>query len=359
MSRLSKKEKLRRQRISKALRAFHAEERRKAQRRSEAARKAAVTRKRHREEEVKPKPKPRPKPKPKPEPTYHKPAPEPSPPKPRKRKPKPTIPPPSVIDQIPERPKKKVKRKAPKVKEQVLVEEEPPKERESFVEEAPKDFDASWKGPWVSGTPTKQEREFALAEIFRISEEVSEGLSSERMREKHDLKYPVVSWALTPVINSDGTVSGEVRFEIPKGVDYMAIVQELQNLLPKPEIGNLWITPVVDYEPKGTDKNASFSALSNSPFEPIRGAAYIRAFSVKYDEDIGIKTVTGFAKAQEMADKIDPQQRFIRPTVVRIKLKWSERPPRSSYELRKMAEKEASREARRRIVEGEGFTPIN
>lgn len=351
MSRLSKKEKLRRQRISEALKAHYAEERRKAERRSKAARKAAATRKKHREEERKPKPKP----------TYHKPVKPkaaPKPPKPPKRKPSPPIPPPSEISQIPERPKKKVKRKA-KPKEVKLVEKEAPEPKESFVEDVQKDFDASWRGPWKDKPPTKVERDYALAEILRISEEIASGLASDDLKKKHDLDHNVVSWALTPVINSDATVSGEVRFEIPHGVDYMAIVQELQKILPAPEIGNLWITPVVDYEPRGGDRDKSFDALSNSPFEPIRGAAFIRAFSVKYDEDIGVKTVTGFAKAQEMADKIDPQQRFIRPTVVRIKLKWSERPPRSSYELRRMAEKDAEREARRRIVEGEGFTPIN
>ena len=345
MARLSKKEKLRRQRISEALKAFHAEERRKAERRSRAARKAAATRKRMKEEL-----------------TYHKPVkkkplkPKPSP---RPSKPKVIIPPPSEISQIPERPKKKVKRKAKKEREVTLTEEEPSPPKESFVEQAQKDASDTWRGPWREGPPVRAEIDFALAEVFRISEVIASGLQSEKIREANGLKGPVNSWALTPVVNSDSTVSGEVRFEIPRGVDYMAIVQELQRILPAPEIGNLWITPMVDYEPKGGDRDKSFAALSNSPFEPIRGAAYIRAFSVKYDDDIGIKAVTGFAKAQEMADKIDPQQRFIKPTVVRIKLKWSERPPRSTYELRKMAQKDAEREARRRIVEGEGFTPIN
>jgi len=370
MARISKKEKERRKRISEALKAFHAEEKRKAKRRSIAAKKGAATRKRQKEEKVKPtyhkpvKTKPKPKRK-KVKPTYHKPAKPPSPPptpkrkpEPRKRKPRPEILPPSDISQIPERQKKGVKRK-PKVKEVILIEEEAPKKKESFVDEAKHEGKDTWKGPWREGPPTTMEAQYAVAEIIRISEAVADGIASEKVQEENELKHPVNAWALSPVINSDKTVSGEVRFEIPKGVDYMSIVQRLQELLPSSDFGNLWITPVVDYVPRQSDVEGGFDALSNSPFEPVRGGAFIRAFSIKYDDRIGIKAVTGFAKAQEMADKIDPQQRFIRPTTVRIKIRWSERPPRSSYEIRKMEEKKAAAEAKRRFMEGEGFEPIN
>lgn len=196
-------------------------------------------------------------------------------------------------------------------------------------------------------------------EVQRVSEAIVDYLSGEKVMESMELREPVRAWALNPVVNTDLTISGEVRFDVPRGSEPLEVAQFLQDALPDSYLDNLWLTPVIVYEPLGSSGDAGFDKLSNSPFEPIRGMAELRVFSIKYDDRIGVKAVTGVAKAQEIAAKADPSGMFIRAAYVRIKIRWADRPPRSAYELRKMEEEKAKKEARRNFVRMQGFEPIN
>lgn len=341
MARLTAKEKARRAKISAALKAYYQKRRDDAIRRSVAAKKAAETRRKRKAI---------------PEAPYHKPAEAPLEPvkvkvghgaketivRPKKRKRRP-----SVV--LPERKKKTEKVKPPR----------PPPPPESFVSDTVHETGDTWKGPWRDQPPTDSAVADALMEVQRVSEAMTEHLSGERVMESMDLKEPVRAWALNPVINSDLTISGEVRFDVPRGVDPTQIAQYLQDAIPSSYLDNLWLTPVIVYEPLVSAGDSGFDKLSASPFEPIRGMAELRVFSIKYDERVGVKVVTGVAKAQEIAEKADPQGLFIRPAYVRIKIRWADRPPRSAYELRRMEEERAKKEARRNFVRMQGFEPIN
>lgn len=348
MARLTAKEKARRAKISAALKAYYQKRRDEAIRRSVAAKKGAETRRQRKATAEAP---------------YHKPVEAPAEPvkvkvghgaketivRPKKRKPR--KPSPRRSDVLAE-PQKKTEQVPPKPVR-------PPPPPESFAVDTVHESNDTWKGPWRDQPPTDSQVADAFIEVQRVSEAIVEYLSGERVTDALELAQPVRAWALNPVINSDSTISGEVRFDIPHDIEPTQIAQYLQDALPSSYLDNLWLTPVIVYEPLVSSGDAGFDKLSASPFEPIRGMAELRVFSIKYDERIGVKAVTGIAKAQEIAVKADPNGMFIRPAYVRIKIRWADRPPRSAYELRKMEEERAKKEARRNFVRMQGFEPIN
>lgn len=251
----------------------------------------------------------------------------------------------------------------PQPEEEEVEEVEEPEPLHLFESDAARTENDTWKGPWSEGNePADFELSEAVDEIRRISESVALHMADERLMKEYGLHYPIKAWALNPVINDDRTISGEVRFDVPPGIDPDTIVQELQYSLPAPIIDHLWIIPRVVYEPR-KDEAKNLLALFSSPFENTEGEFAIRTFALKYDNRVGVKSVTAFAKAEEMVDKIDPKRDFIRPGYIRIGIKYSERPPRSAYELRKMEEarvaKQQEKERLERLMEWKGnYKPI-
>lgn len=383
---MTKSEKLRRKRISESLLAYHEEIRLAAVRRSRAAKKGAKTKRLMKElvakatahkpvktpkAKVKVKPPkvvvepPKVKAK-KPKATVHKSV---KPPKKAtfsKRKASPAKPAPEVLKPVvlPEFQKKKVKRekvkkKVEKVKPEVtLVEEGPTEKKESFSEDVEEEANDTWKGPWKEGEPTQKEIGYAYDEIFRLSEEIANGMGSDDVAERLGIKYAVRAWALTPSINSDKTVSGQIRIEVPKGIELLELAQELQKYMPEPLIGNLYITPVVVFMPRGSAGDDALMAIATSPFEAVDGNANLNMHAMKYRDKPGLHTFLAIAKGSELTDKIDPQGRFILPKEIRLKLRFSERPPRTAYEIRKMEEASQRREQLKKYVRAKGFTPL-